>query len=252
MSYRVIVAEDEPLLLNNLIYKIHSLTPEFEVVGSAQTGIQAYELLEKHEPDLLITDIRMPAMDGLELIRKVHDSHPEVDCVILSGYSDFSYAQTAIHYNVKEYLLKPVEDEKLSHTLTELKNKYLVREDEYSRIFNQELTVRQPCEIAALVREYINTHYREDINLKSLAASMNYSGSYITKLFCQQYDYSPQKYLIMIRMNKAQHLLRNNQGLNIRQIGEAVGYFEQCYFSRAFKKFSGVSPAEYRDKESVR
>ena len=87
----------------------------------------------------------------------------------------------------------------------------------------------------------------EDINLNLIAYNMNYSSSYLTNLFVARYESSPSKYLINLRMQKAQHLLLHNPTLSIKQIGDAVGYHDQAYFSRIFKKYCKVSPAEYRE-----
>lgn len=117
MKYGVVVAEDEVLIQRDLIKKINESSTDFQVVGASQTGIQALDLIEKEAPFLLITDIRMPVMDGLELIQRAREIHPDLDAIIISGYSEFEYAQTAIHLQVKEYLLKPVDKVKLEETL---------------------------------------------------------------------------------------------------------------------------------------
>lgn len=80
----------------------------FEVAGEAENGFEALELTETLEPDLIITDIRMPMMTGLELARRVRQLRPMVQIVILSGYDSFEYARTAIEYNIISYLLKPI------------------------------------------------------------------------------------------------------------------------------------------------
>ena len=127
MKYGVIVAEDELLLQKNLIKKIDESPTDFQVVGAAQTGVQALELIEKEVPFLLVTDIRMPVMDGLELIQRAREINPDLDAIIVSGYSEFEYAQTAIHLQVREYLLKPVERKKLEETLLSLQHDYEIK-----------------------------------------------------------------------------------------------------------------------------
>ena len=109
MKYTVVVAEDEELLLNNLVQKIQKADPDFQVTGTAQTGEQAFALVEKLTPDLVITDIRMPVMDGMALLTKVRSQFPFTKFIITSGFSDFEYAKKAITLKVSDYLLKPVD-----------------------------------------------------------------------------------------------------------------------------------------------
>lgn len=249
MNYSVIVAEDEALLLENLCKKINNSGTGFEVIGSAPTGIQALELVEKLNADVLITDIRMPVMDGLTLIQKVHARYPSIDIIITSGFSEFEYARVALQNQVCEYLLKPVDNEILRETLLRLKEKYMLEQNTLENIFCQASCAKTPAQIAELLRDYLIQNFNQDINLNLIAHNMNYSSSYLTKIFCQHYDCTPSKYLISLRMQKAQQLLAHHSELSIRQIGEVVGYPEQGYFSRIFKKQTGVSPLEYRESK---
>ena len=124
MKYSVIVAEDEELLLNNLVQKIEHVDSDFQVVGTAQTGAQAYTLIEKLNPEVLITDIRMPVMDGIALIAKVREHFPLIKCIITSGFSDFEYARSAITLSVSDYLLKPIDSEELGGVLDKIKREF--------------------------------------------------------------------------------------------------------------------------------
>lgn len=246
MKYSCIIAEDEELLLQNIIQKVEQCSAGFTVVGAAQTGSQAYELIEKTNPDLVISDIRMPVMDGISLLKKVREQYPNIDFIITSGYSDFEYARSAIKYQATEYLLKPIDPEELNASLLKLKTKYMLNQSHLEDIFNQDTASHTPAQIAQILKDYLILHYAEDINLNLIAYNLNYSSGYLTKLFVSHYGSSPSKYLINLRMQKAQHMLLHNPGLSIKQIGDAVGYHDQAYFSRIFKKYCKVSPAEYR------
>lgn len=246
MQYSVIVAEDEELLLQNLISKIEQSGTGFEVVGSAQTGEQAYALVEKLNPDLVISDIRMPVMDGITLLKKIREYYPSMDFIITSGYSDFEYAKSAIKYQAFAYLLKPIDPDELQETLLKLRNKYLLVQSDYQAIFNQNTADSSPAHIAEVLRDYLIHNYNKNVNLNLIAYSMSYSSGYLTKIFVAQYGCSPSRYLISLRMQKAQQLLSHNEVLSVKQIGDIVGYHDQAYFSRIFKKYCGVSPAEYR------
>lgn len=249
-KYTVVVAEDEELLLNSLIQKIENMDLDFEVIGKAQTGAQAFDLVKDLAPDLLISDIKMPVVDGITLLENVHDKYPYIKTIIISGFSDFEFARRAIKINVSEYLLKPIDPGELYSALLHIKTKLDIEQSTYSDIFNDAMTRNTPEQIAKALREYINGNYNEDINLNLIAHGMNYSAAYLTKLFCVQYEITPSKYMISLRISRAKYLLSHNQELSIKQIGEIIGYHEQGYFSRIFKKYTGISPLEYRESIS--
>ena len=106
--YTIIVVDDEEELRHAIIKRVEWEKIGFEVVGEAGNGIDALELVEQLEPDLLLTDIRMPFMSGIELARQVREVRPATQIAFLSGYDDFAYAQQAIQYNIISYLLKPI------------------------------------------------------------------------------------------------------------------------------------------------
>lgn len=121
--YTVVVADDEEELRKAIIRKINWEEIGFQVVGEAENGIDALELVEKLEPDLLLTDIRMPFVTGIELARQVREIRPVTHIAFLSGFDDFSYAQQAIQYNIISYLLKPISMADLTKELTAIKEK---------------------------------------------------------------------------------------------------------------------------------
>ena len=251
MTYTVIVAEDEELLLTNLVQKIQKADPDFLVAGTAQTGdqalaLEALELIKSREPDILITDIRMPVMDGITLLTKVREQFPFTKFIITSGFSDFEYAKKAITLKVSDYLLKPVDSEELKEALSKIKQEFQIAGNDYEEVFNARTAAMTPTQIATLLKDFIVKNYSEDINLNLIADNMNYSPSYLTKIFCQVYGCTPSKYLITLRMSHAQRLLVHEPGLSVKQIGEMCGYHDQGYFSRIFKRITGVTPGDWR------
>lgn len=246
MNYTVIVAEDEELLLNNLVQKVGKADPDFQVIGTAQTGAQALSLVEKLHPDVVITDIRMPVMDGITLLTRVRSQFPFIKFIITSGFSDFEYAKKAITLKVSDYLLKPVDPDELQESLQKIKRDFQITKKDYESVFNAGTAALTPTQIACILKDFIVGNYSDDINLNIIADNMNYSPSYLTKIFCQAYDCTPTKYLSNLRLHQAQKLLLNEPSLSVRQIGEMCGYHDQGYFSRIFKKHTGKSPLEFR------
>ena len=121
--YTIIVADDEEELRRALIEKVDWERVGFNVVGEAENGVEALELVEKLKPDLLLTDIRMPFVSGIELARQVREVHPSTQIAFLSGHDDFSYAQQAIQYNIISYMLKPISALELTEELRKIKDK---------------------------------------------------------------------------------------------------------------------------------
>lgn len=118
---KVLVVEDEERILTHICNKIVSLDPSFKIVEKAFNGQEAIEKIERLRPQVVFTDISMPVLDGMELIRQIKQVNPNIIIVIISGYSDFEYARQAIRYGVFNYLLKPLEDGVLLETLFDIK-----------------------------------------------------------------------------------------------------------------------------------
>ena len=121
--YTVVIADDEEEIRRSLIRKIEWEKIGFQIVGEAANGEDALELVEKYNPDLLLTDVKMPFISGIELARQVREIRPAIQIAFLSGYDDFSYAQQAIKYNIISYMLKPISSEDLTKELINIRTK---------------------------------------------------------------------------------------------------------------------------------
>ncbi len=121
--YRVVVAEDEPRILANLVKKIEAADPDFRVVATAANGEEALRKALECGPDLVVTDIVMPMMNGLDMIARLRAELPHVAAVIVSGYGEFPYAQRAIGLGVTDYLLKPVRAADVAAFLSRLRRR---------------------------------------------------------------------------------------------------------------------------------
>lgn len=129
----VIVAEDEPIILNNITKKVENSADYITVIGKAPNGLKVLELFKTQVPDILITDIEMPGINGLGLIEQVKSLYPAVHIIILSGYNNFEYARTAIHFGVKDYILKPVSQNDLTSSLSKLSETILIEKQRKER-----------------------------------------------------------------------------------------------------------------------
>lgn len=150
MNYTVLVVDDEETLRRTMIERVDWEAAGFTVIGEAENGVEALDLVELLEPDLILTDIRMPMISGLELAAKVREMRPATQIVILSGYDSFEYARAAIDYNIISYLLKPISSSEMSAALIDIRRKMdekvgtgLLRTDENLRERIRRLSVNE-------------------------------------------------------------------------------------------------------------
>lgn len=139
---RVIVADDEPKVCQLICGLVDWGALDMEVAGVAHNGIEALEMVETLSPDLIITDIRMPGYDGLELLARAKAARPDLDFIIISGYGHFEYAQSAIKYGVSDYLLKPIKKAELMETLSKMRDKFRRRARQLSNAERMRLTLQ--------------------------------------------------------------------------------------------------------------
>lgn len=239
-TFRVIVAEDEKLIANNIAKNISSCDPSFEVLAICYDGLSALDAIEKHNPHVLFTDIKMPLMDGLSLIENVHNNNPHIRCVLISGYGDFEYAKTAIKFKAFDYLLKPLNKYELCKTLRKIKDELL---SEQAQLNTERET--STGDIVSSVVQYLQNNYAKEINFTQIASDYNFSASYLTKIFKEHTGTSPIKYLIEYRIKIAKGLLQDTN-LTVKEIAEKTGFVDQFYFSKCFKNYCGVNPSQFK------
>lgn len=239
-KFRVIVADDEALIGRNIARNIEKANEAFEVVKIAFDGLEALELTAQLLPDVVFSDIKMPEMDGIALIRRIAQEFPEIRTVIISGYNDFEFARDALRHQAVDYLLKPVNPDDLRATLDRLEQELLSRQ--------RKLAPRRdhsPGEVAEHVMAYLRQNYAQDVDFAAIAGQYGFSSAYLSKIFKDYANISPGKYLIDQRMKAAKKLLRSTY-LPVKAIAEQVGYPDPLHFSKSFKSATGQSPAQYR------
>lgn len=242
--YPVIIVEDENLIAKNIAKHIEAENPNFKVVGIYSNGEDALNAIREQPPAVVFTDISMPVMTGLELAAEIYRTMSHIKCVIITGYADFEFARQAMHYDVKDYLLKPLDKEELHQVL---KNLELSLTDISSRMHseNSSDSAKSPEEIVTLVKDYVKNHYSEEIDLNSIARALGFSSSYLTKVFNKVENTTPSKVIRSYRMGIAKQLLNDNN-LTIQQIASHVGYNDPFHFSKSFKQIFGISPTQYK------
>lgn len=245
MAYRVILVDNEPWVLTYLDRQFPWATYHFEVIARCSSSLEAYRLIKEECPDVVITDIRMPELSGLQLMEKIRSLGLEALFVIVSGFADFSYAQQALRLGAFDYCLKPIDPETADGLLKRLYDA-LGPEEEPS----PQCPVSGNASMQAIL-QYIQNHYCEKLRLKDLAAKFYLNPGYCSTLFVKTTGRTFPEYLTALRVEKACSLLKKSS-LSISEIASAVGIDDYFYFGKVFKKATGISPGEYRKRELER
>lgn len=203
---KVLLVDDESYMTEYLKKLVDWKSYGFEEVLTASGGSIARDLIEQKKPELLVTDIRMPRVSGLDLVKYIDEKNYPTKTIILSGYSEFEYAQQALRYGVTEYLVKPI-----------LKKDFQISLE----------------------------HVGEDLSLEILGEVAHLHPAYLSKTFKEETGKNLSAYITDVKMEKAAELLSGTDRW-VHEIMESVGYQKSQYFSKIFKEKYGVTPNEYR------
>ncbi len=253
---KVMIVDDERFVRTGIIQETDWDLIGCEVVAEAKNGIEGLEKARETRPDLVVSDIKMPGMDGLEMAEKLVELYPGIKLIFLTAYSDFEYVRKALRMGVSDYLLKPFEDGELEAAVQRLvhlsgvdsdnakdsdaeKEKKLLGLKGKSEISNRYV-------ISAI--EYIEKHYMEsDFTLSAIAGSICVSDGHISRLFKSETGISINNYLTRYRIKKAMDYLKDVT-VKVYEVAELVGYQDIAYFSNTFKKLVGKAPSDYQSK----
>lgn len=260
--YKVLIVEDEELMRRGLSLFTRWENFDLVLIGEARNGAEGYEMAVRLRPDLILTDIRMPAMSGIDMIKEIHKVYSPM-FIILSAYTDFEYAKKAIKLKAVDYLVKPFSDEELKDTLI---NAVQMIIDQNDRTFVAEKINKLSSSAIAMFDSYLLEHttsknasfnkvvtiiknqFDQDISLKSLSRQLSLSESYLSKLFKKESGYTFHDYLTQYRIKKAcDYLLETD--LKVYEIVDKIGLKDQRYFSVVFRKYVGLTPTQFRDKQ---
>jgi two-component system response regulator YesN len=260
--YSLFVVDDDEETRKGIIQSVDWDRLGFTVVGEASDGNEAIQKMETLIPDVILSDIRMPGMDGVALMSYVHEHFSQTKIVVLSGYTDFAYLEAAINNEVAAYLLKPANMALLEEAFVRVR-KCLDdrREDLRKRLKLEEMAKESPAflrekllsqeryqsaseKLAERILEYVDREYASNtLSLRTIARYLQKSPAYISKVFKDVTGENYVRYVSKKRLAKALELLQNTS-LLVYQVTEAVGWADQSSFIRLFKKQYGFTPSE--------
>ena len=241
---KVLIVEDEEMIRKGIVLTVDWAALDCVVVGEASNGLEGLEAARRLDPTLIITDLKMPQMDGIEMLRALREEGCMAYVIILTAYDHFSYAQSALRLGAVDYLLKPFHDGELESAVNRLRGRM-----ENGAPAPETMGTPRKGDKSKYVLEamaYISKHYNEpDISVGTVAQSLNISEGYLSHTFKKETDYTLLNYLTRYRIHKAMELLKDCR-VKVYEVAEQVGYRDIAYFSATFKKYTGISPSEYQ------
>lgn len=255
--YKVVIIDDEPLIVEGLSRSIPWEKWDCKVVGFAHNGYEGMEVIRREKPQIVLTDICMPKMNGLTMIAGLKSEFPYMQITILTGFREFEYVQEAINLGVSKFLLKPSRMNELYEAIDTMTDRLKLfpnideqdEEEEEEIVSKDDVLFNNEANsfIVNKAMEYIKEHYKEKIYLADVADYVFVSQWHLSKLLNKHMGKNFSELLNTTRVNEAKELLKN-QSMRIYDIAEEVGFQDLAHFSRVFKKIEGISANEYRNK----
>jgi YesN/AraC family two-component response regulator len=266
--YKVLLVDDERIIRDGISKMINWEALGLILAGTAKNGLEAYEFIKGNPPDIVITDIKMPDMDGLELISRIREENEDIHFIILSGYGEFDFASRAMKHGIRHYLLKPCNEEKiievLKETLKDIKsneeknrllseaNKNLISQQ--TRALNESSSKKHGRVVNEIIKCIEENIGNEDLSLNWIAEKVMFMNvDYLGKTFYRELNEKFPDYVLRVRMEKAKELMESEKEYRFYEISEMVGIPDNPqYFSQLFKKYTGYTPTEYRKMKTGR
>ena len=295
MTYKIMLADDEPIMRKALQSLIDWERIDCEIIYVAENGQEVLTALTEMQPDILITDIKMPGADGIEISKYICENKLTTKVILLTAYADFSYAQSAIRYNVVEYVTKTGNFDELLKAIGRCKTllmeqKVMISEEKEARMehlykkvmdmvddfkelyastgasnvqgdrrelniysadmqneMQETLSFDSKQKLIKESLEYIDKHYREQMSVTDISRALGTSTSYLSRIFKESTGETIIRTINNKRIEKAKKYLEETD-YKVYEIADILGFENVTYFSRFFKKHTGLSPKDYKEE----
>ncbi|MBD2847005.1 response regulator [Paenibacillus sp. IB182496] len=257
--YQVVIVDDNVLDRRGIAGLLPWQSLECEIAGIYANGLDAMSGIGGASPDLVITDVEMPLMDGIELGRRIRKRHASTQLVYMSNYNDFSFVKEALQLEAADYVLKPVRKAELQATVERALSKVLrerTLETERRKLLQEERDTGQVVreegyreQLANRIAGIVHERYGTSLAVQHIADELYASVNHINQVFKACRGQSVFDYLTAYRIEQAKQYLRHSDK-KVYQIAELVGYTNKSHFTLLFKKHTGFTPAQYKERYS--
>ncbi|NLO38150.1 MAG: response regulator [Ruminiclostridium sp.] len=253
---KIVIVEDESFIRKGLVHTIDWLSMDCVVVADADNGQDGLEKILAFTPDVVITDIKMPVMDGLEMVDKALH-HASFKTILLTSYTEFEYAKKAIDLRAYAYLLKPVDEQRILELMQSVhddikrdRGTALMMESNKTPLssFDINLQLEQTDNFyVATALEEIRENWQEKISIESISEKLGISSSYLSRKFRDMLQHTFLDYLNGYRVQKAIQLM-NTGKYRVYEISDMTGFTDYKHFCSVFKKYTLSSPTQFVKK----
>lgn len=257
MGYRILVAEDEAIIRKGLLMTVDWQAQGCDPPLEAGDGQQALDMIRTHRPDIVLIDINLPIMSGLEVLERSAEEY-EYSAIVITGFSEFDYARRAMRCGTSDFLLKPLDFDELYAALENAKlekrrrQAYRLYEDAQRQLLEVDLFTdlesnskhHDEDPVVARIIEIMEDNLSDKLTLRDIAASLNYSEAHLIRRFKAVTGTNYGDYLNRTRIHKAVGMLRGGE-TDLQKLAGDCGFNDYKYFSLVFRKYTGCSPREY-------
>ena len=247
--YKAVIIDDITLVRDAI-----KMLGQWEVFGideifEADNAEKGLEIICSRHPDIIITDMKMPVMDGTQLLKKIEELEIKSKIIVISGYSDYKYTRLAIQSGVIDYILKPVDPQDLNNALSAATAQLETEAGSSDTPSPENTDIKGSSKIVCEVIAYINDHYLSDISLASIAENFFLSKEHLSRLFKKETGQNLFSYIMQLKLDEAKRLLQTTD-MTLDEIAGHLSFSNGNYFSKVFKKNCGLSPTEYRSQKT--
>lgn len=249
---KVLIVEDEDIIRKGLAYTIDWLSLGFVLCGEASNGEEGLNKIRELEPDVVIADIMMPKLNGIEMIRKARED-VKFQSIILTSYAEFEYARQALELRAFDYLMKPVSVAELKEVMKKLQLQ-IEEENKKELLYKQKnqgmdidklssgVSFKNPYVIKAI--DIMKINYRDKISIEFIAEELGVSTSYLSRKFKEETGHTYLDFLNLYRVQQAIKLL--DEGIyRVYQVSDMTGFTDYKHFCSVFKRYTNTSPTDF-------
>lgn len=233
---KILIVEDEMLERKAMVHLIRTGFPQVTEILTAENGEKAVETALSARPELVLMDINLPLLDGIEAAARIRERIPEIRIIMVSAYSDYEHLRSSMRNQACDYLVKPYSAESFQEAVERGLG------EKKKLLYGKAKTIGK-------AKKYMEAHFEKNITLQDVAEEVCLEKSYLGRMFREECGVTVMGYLREVRIERAKKLLW--QGMSPGEVAEKTGFGDPAYFAKSFKQAVGISPSRYRENKKA-